>query len=308
MKSPHFSRRRFLTISAAAFGIAATPAVSAASGEVVRWRGRALGASASMTLTGLSQARAQPILRAVEQELTRLENIFSLYRDESEIARLNATGQLPNPSADLLNVLSLSSALNEATDGRFDPSVQPAWLAVARGGDLVQAQGAVGWEHVQFDTGSVRLTRPGMGLTLNGVAQGYITDRVAALLRRRGLDQVLIDMGEIAAIGGRPDGRDWQAGIGRPDGDVVHHVALRDRALATSAPNGTVIHAEGKPGHIIDPKNVAARSMQGLVSISAPLAAVADGLSTACCLLDRARAQSAVARFADAEIELLIQE
>lgn len=296
------NRRRFLTISAASVLVPA----SAQTAELVRWRGRALGAAASMTLTGLSEERARPILRAVERELARLEGIFSLYLKNSEIARLNASGRLANPSPEMLSVLSLSASLHSATSGAFDPTIQPVWLALAQGGDLTRAWDAVGWENVRFDTDEVRLTRPGMGLTLNGIAQGYVTDRVAALLRLRGLENVVIDMGEVVAIGVRPDGRDWQAGISRPDGKIVHHVALRNRALATSAPYGTVLPAEGKPGHIIDPSIASARKTQGLVSISAPLAVVADGLSTACCLLDHQQSRIAVARFAGAEIELII--
>lgn len=296
------NRRRFLTISAA-FGLFAGPA---SAGEVIRWQGRALGARTSMILTGLDAAQAQPIFRAVEQELARLENIFSLYLEGSEITRLNATGDLTAPSPELLDVLSLSSALNAASDGAFDPTVQPVWQALALGQDLDRAQAVVGWGNVRFDTRRVTFTRPDMGLTLNGIAQGYITDKIAALLRGRGLNNVLIDMGEIAAIGTRPDGRDWQAKISRPDGVIVHHVALRDRALATSAPNGTVLPAQGNPGHIIDPSNVSAIPKQTLVSVSAPQAAVADGLSTACCLLGRDKARSVIAKFTGAELEQII--
>lgn len=302
MTIPH-TRRRFLCISAAALGLAAAPLQA---GTMVHWRGRALGAGASMSLSGLSEEQAQPVFRAVEQELARLERIFSLYVSGSEIARLNATGQLDTPSPELLDVLSLSASLNAATGGAFDPTVQPVWLVLAQGGDLDRARAAVGWQHVQFDTRTVRLTRPGMRLTLNGIAQGYITDRIAALLRSRGLGNVLIDMGEIVAIGTHPDGRDWQAGISRPDGKIVHHVALGNRALATSAPFGTLLPTQGKQGHIIDPTNATTRAERELVSISAPRAAVADGLSTACCLLDRDMARSAVASFSGAEIELIV--
>lgn len=302
MTSSHFTRRRFLTISAA-FGFAATPAQSQ---TVTRWQGRALGANASMVLTGLSENQAQPILRAVELELSRLENIFSLYREGSELVRLNATGHLTAPSPELLDVLSLSSALHKATEGAFDPTVQPVWLALAEGSDPAQVQCAVGWRNLHFDAGEVRLKRPGMGLTLNGIAQGYVTDRIAALLRRRGLDQVLVDMGEIAALGPRSDGQDWQAGIGQPDGTILHHVALRDRALATSAPGGTILPTAGRPGHIIDPANAMAPARQNLVSVSALSAALADGLSTAFCLMDREKAQSVVAGFAGAKIELIV--
>lgn len=297
--SANFTRRRFLTIAAA---LVAVPVQAA---EVVRWRGQALGAKASMTLTGLSRTEAEPIFRAVEQELVRLERIFSLYRDDSELVRLNQTGHLAAPSPELLDVLSLSGALHAATVGAFDPTVQPLWLVLANGGDRARAQAAIGWEYVSFDTGSVRL-KPSMGLTLNGIAQGYITDRIAGLLRRQGLGQVLIDMGEIVALGGRADGQNWQAGIATPDSKIVHHVALRDRGLATSAPFGTVLDEDGTIGHIIDPNGDNRPAKQDLVSISAPKAAVADGLSTACCLLNQDEAKAAVARFPGAAIELKI--
>lgn len=296
----NFSRRRFLTIAA---GFAAVPAQAA---EVIHWRGQALGAKASMTLTGLKDAEAQPVFRAVEQELARLERIFSLYREDSELVRLNQTGFLATPSPEMLDVLSLSGALHAATDGAFDPTVQPLWRALAFGGDTALARAAIGWENVRFDTGAVRLTRPGMGLTLNGIAQGYITDRIAALLRRRGLDHILIDMGEIVALGGRTDGVDWQAGIATPDNAIVHHVALRNRGLATSSPFGTILAKDETIGHIIDPAGGNGPAKQKLVSVSAPRAAVADGLSTACCLLDQDMSKAAVARFPGAVIELQI--
>jgi len=295
------TRRRFLTISAA-FGIAGGTAQAE---EVQRWRGRALGANASMILTGLNAARAEPIFRVVQQELTRLEGIFSLYVDNSEITRLNATGRLDNPTSEMLEVLSLSGSLHRATNGAFDPTVQPLWRALAQGDDPAKARAVVGWENVRFDTGAVRLLRPGMGLTLNGIAQGYITDRVADVLRGNMVESLLIDMGEIVAIGTKPGGRDWRAGIARPDGQIVRHVALGDRALATSAPYGTVLPAPNKLGHIIDPKAGSNGPKQTLVSISAGSAAVADGLSTACCLLDAGNARSAVTVFDGAKIELI---
>lgn len=300
---PEFSRRRFLTISAAAAGFAST---SAFAGDVQHWRGRALGANASMTLTGMTPQDAQIIGQAVEQELTRLEQVFSLYRADSELSQLNRTGRLKQPSPEFLDVLSLSGALHAASDGAFDPTVQPLWVALMQGGDVQAARAAIGWGFVRFDTTEVRLMQPGMALTLNGIAQGYITDQIAALLRRRGLDQVLIDMGEIAAIGGRPDGQAWRAGIATPDGQIVHHVALRDGALATSAPFGTVGPNNKELGHIIDPRENVASGLQTLVSISAATAAVADGLSTACCLLDQKAAQATVAKFPETNIEKLI--
>ncbi len=293
------SRRRFLTIAAAS---ATLPAASlAAAGAAATWRGRAMGAHVSMQLAGLSQAQAAPVFVAVEQELLRLENIFSLYRTESEISRLNRDGVLAAPSHELLELLSLSDRLHRASDGAFDPSIQPLWLAMANGetgAALDTARQSVGWHHLRFDAGEVRFERAGQGLTLNGIAQGYVTDRITALLKTQGLSDVLVDMGEIAALGQGPDGANWKVGVAGADGQVVKRLQMRDRALATSAPMGTQFDGWG---HIMTPDGGAAAA--NMVSVSANHAALADGLSTTLCLLPSERAKALVSSIAGARIE-----
>lgn len=289
------TRRRFLTISAAA---AAIPRSAAASAASARWRGMALGAPASVTLSGVSPQEARPVFAALEAELNRLEEIFSLFRDTSALCRLNRDGHLRTPPAELLEVLSLSDTLHTGSGGAFDPTVQPLWQALAAGKETARARKAIGWGGVQFDTAAIRFTRTGMALTLNGIAQGYLTDRAADLLKAHGFSNILVDIGEIAASGHKPDGP-WQAGISDTDGTVLKRVTLSDVALATSAPGGTRL--PGGEGHILHPDGTAPR--QRLVSVSAPRAVVADGLSTALCLLDRNAAHTLVSRFSGAKIE-----
>jgi len=293
-----FTRRRFLTISAAAM---ATPQSTAARSARAVWRGVALGAPASVVLAGITRAEARPVLASLEDALHRLEGIFSLYRDQSAISRLNRDGLLHAPPPEMLEVLSLAGALHEGSDGAFDPTVQPLWQALAHGGDTSGARKAIGWRGVHFDPGRIRFSRSGMALTLNGIAQGYITDEIAALLKREGFRNVLVDIGEIAACGHNARDTPWQAGISGIDGQVLHRVALSDRALATSAPEGTVL--EGGQGHILNPAGTAPR--QGLVSVSASSAVLADGLSTALCLLDRKAGHRLVDQFGSARIEVM---
>ncbi|TDK44481.1 FAD:protein FMN transferase [Antarcticimicrobium luteum] len=298
-----FSRRRFLTIAAACAAVPARAAPATA-----RWQGRALGAGVSMQLAGLTGPEAAPIFAEVARELERLEAIFSLYQGESEISRLNRDGVLPAPSPEMLELLSLSGALHRATGGAFDPTVQPLWLALAAGNgagnDIEAARARVGWPGLRFDAAAVRFTTPGMAITLNGIAQGAVTDRIAALLRARGLRDVLVDMGEIAAMGHRADGADWSVGIADPAGRIVRRMTLTDRALATSAPLGTLLDAGTGQGHILNPVGGAPR--RALVSVSAPGAALADGLSTALCLLTPARGAEVLAQFPQARLETAI--
>ncbi|MDA5093124.1 FAD:protein FMN transferase [Aliiroseovarius sp. KMU-50] len=291
-----FNRRRFLAVTAAASLLP-----GGASASVARWNWHALGGPVSMQLSGMSDADAQPIFAAVEAELTRLEEIFSLYRTTSEVSRLNRDKRLENPSPELLHVLSLCDSLHQASAGAFDPTIQPLWQAYAKGGDpeaVKLARSQLGWDQLRFDTNEVRLTREG-ALTLNGIAQGEITDRIVVLLKDRGLQDVLVDMGEIAAVGHGPKGP-WSIGVALPDGTLVHRLTASDRAVATSVPTAMTIG--GDQPHILSPMGHA--PVQHLVSVSASKAAVADGLSTALCLMDIQQTTTAIHAFPDARIEI----
>ncbi len=303
------TRRRFLAVSAAA-GLA-WPARAG----TYRWRGVALGAPASMTFEGLDRAAAAGLAGQVEAEISRLEGLFSLYRARSELRRLNRFGRLDRPSHEMLELLDLVRLVNESTGGAFDPTVQPFWRLHARAAadnraptpvEMRAALLASGWRYVQVEAGLVRFGRPGMALTLNGVAQGYIADRIAGLLRARGLVDVLIDTGEIQALGRRADRKPWRAGIVLPDGMPVARRALSDRALATSAPHATLLDAARGAGHILDPRTGEPAARWRLASVSAPRAALADALSTAFCLMDRRAMDAALARHPDAALEALV--
>src|SRR5699024_9464578 len=124
--------------------------------------------------------------------------------------------------------------------------------------------------------------RPGMALTLNGIAQGYATDRIAEMLRVEGLDNIFVDAGEFRALGGMPGGGDWPVTL-----ESGPEITLNDRALATSAPLGTTFDQEGRIGHILDPRTGGpVKAPWRSISVSAKSAALADALATACCLAE----------------------
>ena len=293
---PQPSRRRFLAITAAA---ALAPRAAAAA-PLTHWQGHALGARATLAL---AHPDAAAIAARAFSEIDRLEDVFSLYRAQSALARLNAAGRLAAPPFELLECLALAGAVHDATDGAFDPSVQPLWAAHAEAHAagappgpeaLTAARARMGWDHVAFSPAEITFTRSGMALTLNGIAQGFIADRVARLLAAEGLTEVLIDTGEIIA----PGGGGWPVRIaGGPE------VTLRAQALATSAPGGTTFDAAGRAGHIIDPRTgLPAAAGWRQISVTAPSAALADALSTGFCLMKRAAMDAALARFPEARL------
>lgn len=272
------TRRRFLTLASAACLGAALPA------RAYQWQGTALGARAQIVL---DHPNAKEITRAALSEITRLERIFSLYRDDSELMTLNRAGQLEAPSFELLECLATAQYAHKITRGAFDPTVQPLWDVMARAysaghppadADIEIARSAIGFGKMRFDASGIQLAQ-GQALTLNGIAQGYIADKVAALMKQAGIKDVLINTGEVLALGTHKNEPGWPVSINQTN----KRLHLTNRAIATSASFGTVFDAAGKQGHILSPAPQAdIAALQ--VSVSAPNAALADALSTGLCL------------------------
>ncbi len=268
------------------------PASGQAANQIYRWRGIALGARAEILLHHTDKRAAEDIFARMEGEIRRLESIFSLYKRGSELSRLNAEGQLDAPSAELLELLSLAGRVHTLTGGAFDPTVQPLWSLYARryssrqvaptASEIAKTRRLVDFRAVSFDPQRVRFANEGMALTFNGIAQGFITDRVSTLLKALGFENVLVDLGEIAASGtGNLDGEGWQITL-RPGDDEEHTKALKNQAVATSSISGTSFDQNGTVSHILDPRTglPAKSNLQG-ASVIAKAAAVADSLSTA---------------------------
>lgn len=283
------NRRRFLCLTAAA--LAPLPGHAE---TVTAWDGIGLGTSLSLRLLGADPHHARQTFARVEAVIARIESLASLYRD-SALTRLNRDGHLAWPAPDLLDILTLAGQVHAATGGAFDPTVQPLWLALANGTDTEAARHLIGWDRIRLTPEEIRLD-PGQALTLNGIAQGWAADRIAALLRAQGFTEALVDMGELAALG---DGG-WPVVIVGPDDAPLAETRLANRALATSSPRGTLVN--GQP-HILGPQGQP--PLWQTVSVSAPRAAIADALSTAFCLMNRPAMESALAGFPGSRLEAL---
>lgn len=292
MSGPGFTRRRVLAVAASATGAAlAGRAGRAASGGVRdTWRGRALGADVSITLEGPSDTVRAALPAAVEA-LRRAERLWSLHDAGSALSRLNAAGRLARPGPEMRALLAVAGRAHGLSGGRFDPTVQPLWRALAEGRDaatVARARAAIGWDRVAVSEEAVALA-PGQALTLNGIAQGAAADMVLAVLRRHGLDRALVDAGEVAGIGGP-----WRLGLMDPALGFVGLRTLTSGAIATSSPGALSL---GAAPHILDPTGQGAR--WSTVSVEAESATVADALSTAGCLLSREALAALKARAPD---------
>jgi thiamine biosynthesis lipoprotein len=192
------------------------------------------------------------------------------------------------------------------TRGAFDPTVQTLWELYAKhflrsGADAtgpseseVRAVVArVGYRKLLVSGDRIAMPN-GTAVTLNGIAQGYITDKVVDLLRARGIEHSLVDMGETRVIGTRPDGLSWDVGIADPDEPtrIAAMLPLVNRAVATSGAYGFRFDPTGRFNHLFNPATGACACLYGSVTTVADRATAADALSTAFSLMPRDRIQS----------------
>lgn len=299
---PPLLRRRALRVLAAAAtlgGLAAAlaPRGAGRGGPVAQeWRGAALGAEARVLLLHPNPDAARVALEAVVAEIRRLEDEFSLFRQASALSRLNRDGRLERPSLDMRHLLAEALRFGELTGGAFDVTIQPLWLVHARhaaGGDpppaaVAAARALVDYRDVEIGPAWVRLARPGMAVTLNGIAQGYITDRVAELLRDAGMPDALVDVGELRAPGPGPGGRAWRIGLEHPTAPGRHRrltIEVERAGVATSAGHGGLFTTDARRHHIIDPRTGGCPPAGRAASVIAPTATAADALATALTLL-----------------------
>lgn len=277
------SRRKFLSISAVCIG----SQVFAMNNErkKITWEGIALGAPSSMTLYHHDISYAKAVLKKCENEIIRLENIFSLYKKNSSINQLNKNGYLNNPPKELLELITFSNLISKQTKGAYDISIQPLWQVYSRYHSnekllkqkVEEAKKLVSYKNISFNEKQISFKEKNMAITLNGIAQGFISDQISQLLRNEGFTNVLVDLGEINALGQHPSKRDWN--IATPYLKNKKHISLNNKAMASSGAYGTRFNE--KYHHLINAKKAVSVDYINSVSVVTSSATLADVLATA---------------------------
>jgi thiamine biosynthesis lipoprotein len=244
--------------------------------------------------------RALDVVDALETQLT-------IYRDDSEVSRLNATAHVApvRVEAGLFQLLEQAVKLGQATQGAYDVTagaLSAAWGFV-RGPKrvpdpetLADARERTGFGHLHLnaDERSVTFDRPGIMLNLGSIGKGYAIDRAVDYIRAQAwLPTALVHGGQssLYACGSPPGefGGRWQVALRNPFDPTrpLGTIRLRNRALGTSGASFQKFESGGRSyGHIIDPRTgEPPESGPASLTVLAPTAAEADALSTAFYLL-----------------------
>lgn len=315
------TRRRFIRISAAAAGLGPLSISGRLRADIapVTWRGTMLGAVATMEIHDEDRRRAERLITLACAEARRLERLFSLCLDDSALVELNRKGILIDPAAEMVDLLSASQHYSTLTGGLFDVTVQPLWDLYAghfsrdeadpagpAAKEIQAALARIGSSRLSISRDRITMPR-GMAVTLNGIAQGYVTDKVVDLLRAHGISHSLVDMGEAHAIGARPDGQPWEVGIADPDhvGHAAAVLPIVDRAVSTSGAYGLQFGAKAQFNHLFDPRTGSCATGYRSVTAVSRSATAADALSTAFSLMQEEEIRSLLPRAGIDRVDLI---
>jgi thiamine biosynthesis lipoprotein len=252
---------------------ACSPAVPGTDAHLVERHRAAMGSELSLTAWTGDEPSALAGFDAVFAEFDRLEGLMSVWREGSDVVRLNAAaGDRPVPvSAELREVLLVAHQVSEWTDGTFDVTFGalsglwkfdyqdkddsiPDRQAVLKRLPLVNYRDLV----VDERAGTAFLKRAGMRVNLGGIGKGYAVDRAVSILRRRGLRDFMIQAGGDLYVSGYRGGRAWRLGIRDPRGPADRSFAALDLSDGTFSTSGDYERFFMKDGrryhHILDPR------------------------------------------------------
>ncbi len=285
-----------------------------------------MGTVVTITACG-DESRIDNAVGGAFETMASLEAELSKHNPESGLSRLNASAGRGKVavSEELIENIELSVRISRLSGGAFDATVGPImklWKDAAKSGRM-PAEEAVAGARLSTGFGRIDLDRAGrkaglpegMSLDLGGIAKGYIVDRAARTLILLGASSGLVVAGgDLYAFGNRRDGGPWRVGVQNPkDPDSTDPVAvleISDCGVTTSGHYQRFTEIEGKRiSHIVDP----ATGMpvdNGILSVTvvAPSAAFADGLSTSVAVMGERRGLDLVESLESVECLLLVDD
>lgn len=255
-----------------------------------------MGTVVQLTLMDGEPERFDEAAEAAFNEISRLEEVFSSYKKESDVARINAAAGkgIVEVRPEFIEVVRKALLVAALSDGAFDPTVGTLGRVWGPSGEKGEVPGETGIKKllpyvdyrdfiIDEQAGKAGLKREGMAINLGGVAKGYIVEKAALALEKKGVSRAIIHAGGDMVVFQRDREEPFKIGLQHPrEKKLLGEAYLYDGAVATSGDyerffvkNGVRYH------HILDPKTgFPARGSQS-VTLIAKDPTTADALSTA---------------------------
>ena len=258
-----------------------------------------------MTVTAYGE-NADSAVDEAEKEIHRLDNLLSVGNTDSEVYKINKTGE-GSLSEDTEKLIERAGWIYKNTDGAYDITVYPLmdlWgftgdkQTVPDGEDIKKVISDSGFDKLTYDNSTVRLGE-NMGIDFGGIAKGYTSDKIMDIFEEYKIKSGIVSLGgNVQCLGNKTDGSMWKCGITDPDApentdSLMGIISISDKAVITSGGYERYFTDE-KSGktyhHIMNPKTgYPAESGLKSVTIVSSEGTLADGLSTACFVMGKDR-------------------
>ncbi len=207
----------------------------------------------------------------IESELKKVDQSLSPFNETSIISRVNRNEKVEVDDM-FTEVFQLAERISKDTDGAFDITVAPmvnVWgFGFKKGVEpnkqvLDSIRHLVGYQKVKLVGKHVEKQNPNIMLDCSAIAKGYGSDVVARLLKQKGIQNFMVEIGgEVVTCGNSEKRVPWRIGVNKPtddslstNGELQTVLNVTDMAMATSGNYRNFYYKNGKKyAHTIDPK------------------------------------------------------
>jgi FAD:protein FMN transferase len=263
-----------------------------------------IGTHVSITAVNESRDMAENAIGRAFDEIARLSKFFNRFDDSTAIGSLNRDGLLQDVPPELTLVVGAALDYHNLTGGLFDITVKPVidlFRSCYDAGQVLpppekafaEALALVDSSSVRLSRGRIKIDREGAGITLDGIAKGFIVDRASGLMTSAGVRNHLVNAGgDLRTSGSKGIGGPWTVAIQDPGRRNGHVSTLRigNGAVATSGNYEVYFDREKIFHHIVDPRSGYSPFMTMGASVRSSTAMEADALSTALFVMGPERA------------------
>ena len=282
--------------------------------------------------------KAEKAFNNVFNDINRLDDMMSNYKDDSELSKINesAAREPISCSSELAYIIEQSLNYGDITNGAFDITIGPLMKVwgffkfkkdgrIPEKGELNSELKSVSYKNIDiretveksFLKGAkivktISFKNTDTQIDLGGIGKGYAVDSAVRVLKGSGIKSALINFaGNIYAYGRPPERQSWVIGMQNPrkSEDIIGSFEIKNRAVSTSGDYEKYFIIDGERySHIIDPRT--GRPVKGVVSVTivADTATRADALSTGVFVLGLDKGMELIEKLSDVEGVIIYED
>jgi len=275
-----------------------------------------MGGRFDISIVAKDSLTAEQNINEVITEITRIENLISDWKPDSQVSQVNQNAGIKPIKVDreVFELAQRALKLSEITNGGFDVSFAAMDRIWKFDGSMTEMPSAeaikksvekVGYKNIILDSvqSTIFLKLKGMKIGFGALGEGYATDKCRTMMIAKGIEAGIVNgSGDMSTWGKQPNGQPWKIGITNPfkPEKLLAVVPLNQGAVTTSGSYEKFVIFNGKRySHIINPATGYPATGLCSVTVFGPNAETANGLSTSMMVLGQTEGLLLLQKFPD---------